>query len=336
MMPPDKYKMEKIYQRIFEYSPDALIVVDQAGAIALANIQAETLFGFDRTELIGQPVEILIPARYAAHHHGHRTRFMGESNSRQMGTANNLYARRKDESELPVDIMLSPMIVEGHHCTLCVVRDISERKAAEDKLRQQTAELERLHADLKEVACRDSLTGLLNRRAFHEHAEQMLKAARRNGENMALLMIDLDHFKQVNDRFGHAEGDHVLKVVANTFKASARENDILSRHGGEEFVMAISGANEAESLQAAERLRIAVAAIKNRKSPHHGQHWRCHRPAPPCKHARPPTSWPNCSPRQIARSMPPSTTEETETCHFQRLTPPRPAIDPQTDETIRP
>lgn len=259
--------MGKVYQRIFEYSPDALIVVNQAGVITLVNTQAESLFAYDRSELVGQPVEVLIPARYSAHHHQHRTRFMGESNSRQMGVANHLYARRKDNGELPVDIMLSPMIVEGHHCTLCVVRDISERKAAEDKLRQQKAELEKLHAELKELACRDSLTGLLNRRAFLEHAEQMLKTARRNNESVALLMIDLDHFKQVNDRFGHAEGDHVLQVVADTFRASARENDILSRHGGEEFVVAISGANESESLLAAERLRAAVAAIKNRKAP---------------------------------------------------------------------
>jgi len=214
--------MEKVYQRIFEYSPDALFVVDQAGCITLANTQAETLFGYDRSELIGQQVEVLIPNRYAAHHHAHRTHFMIESNSRQMGIANNLYAQRKDGSEIPVDIMLSPMIVEGHHCTLCVVRDVTERKAAEDKLRQQTSELEHLHANLKEIAFRDSLTGLLNRRGFQEHAEQMIKTASRRGESVALLMIDLDHFKQVNDCFGHAEGDHVLRVAADAFKSTAR------------------------------------------------------------------------------------------------------------------
>ncbi|MDP2056773.1 MAG: sensor domain-containing diguanylate cyclase, partial [Thiobacillus sp.] len=173
---------------------------------------------------------------------------------------------RKDGSELPVDIMLSPMIMDGRHFTLCVVRDITERKAAEDKLRQQTAELQKLHAELKELANRDSLTGLLNRRAFHEHVAQMLRTARRRKESAALLMIDLDHFKQVNDRFGHAEGDHVLKMVAAALKATARENDIVARHGGEEFVVAVLGASEAESIAAAERLRLAIAAIKNIKS----------------------------------------------------------------------
>ncbi|HWR76463.1 MAG TPA: diguanylate cyclase [Thiobacillus sp.] len=256
----------KVYQRIFEYTPDALLLVDQAGRITLANAQAEILFGYDRSELIGQAVEMLVPPRFAAHHVGHRAGFMAESHGRPMGAAVELYAQRKDGSELPVDILLSPMIMDGRHFTLCVVRDITERKAAEDKLRQQTAELQKLHAELKELANRDSLTGLLNRRAFHEHAAQMLRTARRRKESAALLMVDLDHFKQVNDRFGHAEGDHVLKMVAATLKATARENDIVARHGGEEFVVAVLGASEAESIAAAERLRLAIAAITNTKS----------------------------------------------------------------------
>lgn len=257
----------KVYQRIFEYTPDALLVVDEAGCITLANVQAETLFGYDRTELIGQPVEMLIPPRLTARHVARRERFMSEAHSREMGGATELFAQRKHGDEFPVDIMLSPMIEDGRHFTLCVVRDITERKAAEDKLRHQAAELRKLHANLKELANRDSLTGLLNRRAFHEYAGQMLRTAHRRRENLALLMIDLDHFKRVNDRFGHAEGDHVLKEVAATLQATARENDIVARHGGEEFVVAVLGTSEAESLAAAERLRVAIAAIANLKSP---------------------------------------------------------------------
>ncbi|WP_237763299.1 GGDEF domain-containing protein [Thiobacillus denitrificans] len=244
----------------------AQLLVDQAGRITLANAQAETLFGYDRSELIDQPVEMLVPSRFAARHVGHRAGFMAESHSRPMGAAVELFARRKDGSELPVDIMLSPMLIAGRHFTLCVARDITERKAAADKLRQQTAELQKLHAELKELANRDSLTGLLNRRAFHEHAAQMLRTARRRKESAALLMIDLDHFKEVNDRFGHAEGDHVLKMVAAALKATARGNDIVARYGDEEFVVAVLGASDAESIAAAERLRLATAAIKNTKS----------------------------------------------------------------------
>jgi diguanylate cyclase (GGDEF)-like protein/PAS domain S-box-containing protein len=255
-----------IYQRIFEYTPDALLVTDEAGSIVLANAQAESLFGCERSELIGQPVEILVPARFAAHHAGHRMRFTSEAHSRPMGKAAELFARRRDGTEFPVDIMLSPMILHGTHLVLCVVRDITERKAAQDELERQTTELRRLHAELELLANHDGLTGLYNWRAFYEYAGQMLKTAHRRQENTTLLMIDLDHFKQINDRFGHAEGDRVLQAVASTLRATARENDIVARHGGEEFVVAALGLNEAESLVAAERLREALAAIENMKT----------------------------------------------------------------------
>lgn len=256
--------MEIIYQRIFEYTPDALLVTDETGCITLVNARTESLFGYDRSELIGQPVEILVPPRFTHHVH-HRKRFMGEAHTREMGAAVELFARRKDGSEIPVDIMLSPMIVHGKSLVLCVVRDITERKAAADKLRHQTEELQKLQVKLEQLANRDSLTGLLNRRAFHELTGQILKSAHRKRESAALLMIDLDHFKLVNDRFGHAEGDSVLKAVAATLMATARENDIVARHGGEEFVVAMQGANDAESLAAAERLRAAIAAIQTMK-----------------------------------------------------------------------
>ncbi|MDP2056739.1 MAG: PAS domain-containing protein, partial [Thiobacillus sp.] len=77
----------KVYQHIFEHTPDALLLVDQTGRITLANAQAETLFGYDRSELVGQAVEMLVPPRFAARHVGHRPGFMAESHSRPMGAA---------------------------------------------------------------------------------------------------------------------------------------------------------------------------------------------------------------------------------------------------------
>jgi diguanylate cyclase (GGDEF)-like protein/PAS domain S-box-containing protein len=242
-------------------------VIDAAGRIALANAQAEALFGYDRSELFGQPVEILVPSRFAARHVEHRARFMTEAHSRPMGATAELFAVCKDGSEVPVDIMLSPMIVHGEHFALCVARDVTERRAAQDALEQQTAELRRLHAELELLANHDGLTGLYNWRAFYDLAGRMLKTAQRRQEEASLLVLDLDHFKQINDNFGHSEGDRVLQAVAATLKATARETDIVARHGGEEFVVAALGLSEAESLAAAERLREAIAAIENLKTP---------------------------------------------------------------------
>ena len=257
----------KIYQSIFENSPDGVFVIDQTGQITLANAQAETLFGYARSELIGQSIDRLVPARYAKSHADHCSHYMTQPHIRLMGTNSELYARRKQGDEFPADVMLSPMTIDGVLFVVCVVRDVTERKIAQDKLARQTEELRKLHEELKQVASHDGLTGLYNWRAFYEHAEQMLKSAHRRRENVALMMLDLDHFKQVNDRFGHAEGDRVLQAVASTLKATARENDIVARHGGEEFVVATLGLSEAESLVAAERLRAAIAAIENMKCP---------------------------------------------------------------------
>lgn len=255
----------EIYQRIFEYTPDALFVIDAAGRFTLVNAQAETLFGYDRTDLIGRSVEMLVPPRFAAAHPKHRARFRDDAHARPMGGATELFAQRRDGSEFPVDIMLSPMIVHGEHYTLCVLRDITERKAAQEALERQTSELLRLHAELQLLANHDGLTGLYNWRAFYEHAGQMLKTAHRRRETATLMILDLDHFKQINDQFGHAEGDRVLQATAATLRATARDNDIVARHGGEEFVIAALGLSEAESLVAAERLRAAVAGIENMK-----------------------------------------------------------------------
>lgn len=258
---------EDLYPLIFEFAPDALLVVNAEGRITLANAQSEAMFGYTRSELLGQTIEKLVPARFATRHTQHRAHFKTAAHSRQMGAATELYALHKSGQEFPVDIMLSPMQADGQRLTLCVVRDITERKAAQDALERQTAELRRLHTELELLANHDGLTGLLNWRAFYEHAGQMLKIAHRRRENVTLLLLDLDHFKSINDRFGHPEGDRVLQAVAAALRETARDNDIVARHGGEEFVVAALGLSADEGLIAAERLRAAVAAIENLKHP---------------------------------------------------------------------
>ena len=258
---------EDLYQRIFEFSPDALLVVDAEGRIVLANTQGETLFGYTRSELIGQTLEKLVPARFAARHVEHRTHYNTVAHGRQMGAASELYALHKSGQEFPVDVMLSPMLADGQRLTLSVVRDITERKAAQDALERQTTELRRLHTELKLLANHDGLTGLFNWRAFYEHAGQMIRIAHRRRENVTLMLLDLDYFKTINDRFGHPEGDRVLQAVAAALRNTARGNDIVARHGGEEFVVTALGLSPEEGLVAAERLRAAVAAIENLKHP---------------------------------------------------------------------
>jgi len=113
-------------------------------------------------------------------------------------------------------------------------------------------------ARMQRMATIDSLTDTLNRRAFFERADSARQQALRLRKPIALLMLDLDHFKQLNDNFGHACGDQALRIFADTARGMLRERDLLGRLGGEEFALALPGASLDVALQAAERLRVAL------------------------------------------------------------------------------
>jgi diguanylate cyclase (GGDEF)-like protein/PAS domain S-box-containing protein len=228
----------------------------------------EVLFGHNRDELIGREIEVLVPERFIARHVGLRAHFAAESALRPMGAKlTEVFARHKDGREIPVDIMLSPLETSEGLYFLCAVRDVTARRAAVEELRTRTSELERLHGQLKILASHDSLTGMINRRAFQEQTEWMLRNSARRLECLSLLMIDLDFFKRVNDRFGHGEGDRVLFAVAKTLQATCRQNDVSARYGGEEFAVALPDTDEAGSRVVAENFRAAVEGINDLKAP---------------------------------------------------------------------
>ena len=127
---------QKIFQQLFEFAPDGIVVVDAGGLIRQANPQTEKMFGYGRSELIGKPIEVLIPERFASQHVGYRDAYLSEPRTRAMGANLELSARRRDGTEFPVDIMLSPVETADGRLVLAVVRDITERKKAEDKYRQ--------------------------------------------------------------------------------------------------------------------------------------------------------------------------------------------------------
>jgi diguanylate cyclase (GGDEF)-like protein len=112
---------------------------------------------------------------------------------------------------------------------------------------------------MAQLATIDSLTGLVNRRAFFDLTESARMLAERLRKPISLMMIDIDHFKRLNDRFGHATGDEALCVFADTAQLTLREHDIMGRLGGEEFALVLPGTDLDGALQAAERLRLAVA-----------------------------------------------------------------------------
>ncbi|WP_157936792.1 GGDEF domain-containing protein [Geodermatophilus chilensis] len=141
-----------------------------------------------------------------------------------------------------------------------------ERQAAVERLNRQLAEqvevIERLRAELAEEAVRDPLTGLHNRRHLDRVLVADLARRPRTGQ-LSLLVLDVDHFKSVNDRFGHAAGDTVLTSVAATLSAAVRTGDTAARLGGEEFVLVLPGAGRDQAVERAEQVRRQVAAVRH-------------------------------------------------------------------------
>jgi len=128
----ERKRAEERLRLTLEAAPVALIMVDRVGQIALVNAQAERIFGYARAELLGKPVETLVPERFRSHHPGLRGTFMGSPSARQMGAGRDLYGLRKDGREVPIEIGLSPVTTEQGQFVLASIIDISARKVAED------------------------------------------------------------------------------------------------------------------------------------------------------------------------------------------------------------
>ena len=145
---------------------------------------------------------------------------------------------------------------------LGIARDITVRRDVENHLRQAVSKLEILKNEFQELSRTDALTGLANRRAFDEAMKVEFLRSRRYCTPTALLMIDIDHFKPVNDAYGHDAGDRALIALAATLKMLARATDVPARSGGEEFFVLLAGTTLPGGLEMAERIRLAIAGIE--------------------------------------------------------------------------
>ncbi|MGA7792943.1 MAG: diguanylate cyclase [Candidatus Acidiferrales bacterium] len=236
------------FEKLFTSLPDAIVVVDSAGRILEANPQTESLFGYACSELLGNRVEILIPERFRPAHATHRDNYSNQPRLRPMGAGHELYGRRKDGSEFPVDIMLSPLEAEGGRLVLGVIRDISEQK--------------KLEGELRRLVSSDPLTRLGNYRRLEEAFDRELKWFQRAGRSCALLLLDLDGLKAINDTYGHLAGDRALCRLGDALRAECRAIDTAVRHGGDEFAVILpdTSADGARSLARRVESRLALDA----------------------------------------------------------------------------
>lgn len=253
--------------QVVESMTDAVMVNDAAGRLIDLNPAARDLFARLRPEagsqVIGQPlgeligedlVEVVLPDGRGAD-----------------GSYSGGRAIVQAAPDCWLDVQSLPVAVGGRRVgRLTVVRDVSEEQAREADLRrlnrqlaEQVETIEQLRATLAEEAVRDPLTGLHNRRHLDRALAHALARSVDDGLSLAVLVLDIDHFKAVNDGFGHAVGDDVLGAVADQLRAGTRAGDTVARSGGEEFVLVLPGADRDEALARAETIRARCAALQH-------------------------------------------------------------------------
>jgi PAS domain S-box-containing protein len=177
---------------LFRFAPDAIIVVDESGCIVRVNERARAMFGYTTKEFLGERIEMLMPTRFRKRHLSHRKRYMAEPQLRAMGTGLELYAQRKDGSEFPVDIMLSPIETSEGRSVIATVRDVTEQRRAEETLRKSREELEvRVQERTAELRrANASAVAALDARARQHNAVAELSQRALEGRDLASLLSD--------------------------------------------------------------------------------------------------------------------------------------------------
>ncbi|WP_275887971.1 EAL domain-containing protein [Azonexus hydrophilus] len=210
-------------QHILSVADMAIIATDGRGVITESNRCAESLFGYERQELLGMSIHLLLPPHFRQRHAELLAAFVqGDEQERKMGGRNDVVGYRKDGTFFPLEASIAKFRDGDDWLLVVTLRDITERKRAEEELTRR--------------ATHDALTGLPNRVLIRERLTQALQRSRRSGLNVALLFIDLDGFKLINDTYGHEVGDLLLQSVARRLIEQVRPGDTVGRLAGDEFI----------------------------------------------------------------------------------------------------
>lgn len=243
---------------LMDSSPTAVFLVEQTGTITYSNHLAELIFGYQKNELIGKPIENLVPLKFRDLHKDHRKLYITSPVLRPMGILPNLIGCRKTGEEFPIDVGLNPVWLDRGTIIICSVIDTSHKVNYLNNLMEERRKLSKDNARLGRLAEHDSLTGLYNRRAFERILLNNLSAARRSGDTLSIILADIDHFKNFNDTYGHPVGDLLLKDLGDVLIKNIRREDTVARVGGEEFVVILPGIQHEQVLGFGERLRKVI------------------------------------------------------------------------------
>ena len=233
-------------ETILDNAAEGIVTFDGDGVIERFNKAAERLFGFTEREIVGKDIGVLIVPANGEKRKDYARHFMRTEIQRLIGHEGEVTGRHKDGTTFAMAFKISKIALEGKSLYTGLVADISERKAMVEHL--------------KAMAEHDGLTGLYNRTYFQQELERVVERARRSGNlSCALLYIDLDNFKYVNDTLGHAAGDQLLMEVAGILHKRARKSDLIARFGGDEFTVLLYDITPELAALAAESFRKKLA-----------------------------------------------------------------------------
>ena len=228
---------------------DAVVQMNAEGIITGWNHQAEEIFGWPREEAIGRMLnETIIPAQYRAAHLSGLAHFLASGEGSMLNSRVELLGLHRDGHEFPVELPITAIHTAGEYEFNGFIRDITKQKKSEELIWNQ--------------ANFDTLTGLPNRHMFHDRLTQDIRKAHRAGLKTALLFIDLDKFKEVNDTLGHSMGDILLKEAARRISSCVRETDTVARLGGDEFTVILAELDDTGSVE-----RVAENILQNLAKP---------------------------------------------------------------------
>ena len=239
-------------QAILDSMLDGVITLNAQGLMTSVNQAVGTLFGYSPDELLGRNVAVLMPEPHRSRHDDYLQQHRPSNGAGcAVGQTHEVLGQRCDGSVFPVSVSVSELTHNGQTQYIGLVHDITERRRSEESIHR--------------LAFYDALTGLPNRRLLMDRLKQALITATRSGQHGALILLDLDHFKQINETLGLDAGDELLQQVGQRLQACVREEDTVARLGGDEFMVILEGLGnqpEEAALQAeaiAQKILLALA-----------------------------------------------------------------------------
>ncbi len=227
---------------------DALVMINPQGQVIFWNESAEEMFGYSSQEAMGKDVhELIAPVEFRPGAEDGMDVFRRTGKGSAVGNILEYEGLCKDGTRFPLERSVASFQLDEGWCAAATLRDITERKNMERQLVR--------------MATIDEMTGVCNRRHFMVVMLREMERAKRYGYPLSLIMFDADHFKYVNDGYGHDVGDEVLRQLANAMRATMREVDASGRLGGEEFAVLLPQIGLEDAHVAAERLRTAVGSL---------------------------------------------------------------------------